>query len=107
MTRVGVLKIAVTIGLAGVALIATPSLATADSLERAPTYVRGPRIIHIPEREPASSNEDVSPTSPPASRLDALSAPPPLSDGPTPIRPMPRSKVKADSAATNSSPRGD
>ena len=134
------MKKAVTIGLAGVTLAATLSLVAAGSLQRrpgvapdvlsntdAPSYVRGPRIIRIPEPEPASLDDDVTPprslarrpehrsdappAPPPAPRRDALSAPPSLFDGPTPIRPTPRFKVKADSAAANSPPaappRGD
>ena len=60
-----------------------------------PYYVRGPRIIHVPQRgEPAAPRPehrgDAAPLPQPAPRRDALSASPSLADGPTPIRPTPR-----------------
>jgi hypothetical protein len=84
LTRGGGLKTAVTIGLAGVALAATLSQAAAGTA--------CPRIIHIPEREPASSDEnDATPRylAPQPEHRGAVS---PLFDGPTPIRPTPRFK---------------
>jgi len=89
LTRVGGLKTAVTIGLAGVALAATLSQAAAGT---AWPYLQGPRIIRIPEREPASSDEnDATPRylAPQPEHRGAVS---PLFDGPTPIRPTPRFK---------------
>jgi hypothetical protein len=111
LTRAGGLKKAVTIGLAPVALAATVSLAAAGSLERRPDaayalvniyaqlYVRGPRIIHIPEHKPESSDlvppPHLAPN--PEQRGDVQPAHPrALFDGPTPIRPLPRFKVKAE-----------
>src|ERR1700690_502585 len=55
LTRVGGLKIAVIIGLDGVTLAGILSQAAAGA---ASPYLQGTRIIHIPEREPASSDEN-------------------------------------------------
>ena len=84
----GVLKKAVIF--AGAALAAT--LATAGYAQ---PYFHGPRIIHIPEREAVSSNDDLAPprqTAPSSERHGNLPA---LFDGPTPIRPLPRFKGAA------------
>jgi len=84
----GVLKKAVIF--AGAALAAT--LATAGYAQ---PYFHGPRIIHIPEREAVSSNDDLAPprqTAPSSERRGNLPA---LFDGPTPIRPLPRFKGAA------------
>ena len=88
-TRVGGLKKAVTIGLAGVTLAATLSQAAAGT---ASPYLQGPRIIHIPEREPASSDENDATPRYLAPRPEHRGAVSPLFDGPTPIRPTPRFK---------------
>lgn len=80
-----------------------------------PAYIRGPRIIHIPQRGATDDDEDAAPprghvTPRPQHRSDAprprssrkaLNASRSLFDGPTPIRPTPRFKVKADSDAGN------
>ncbi len=105
------MKKAGSIGLATVVLTATVSLVVAGSLERgrdaapalaniyAQLYVRGPRIIHIPEHEPESSDLAPPPhlTPKPERRGDVQPAHPrALFDGPTPIRALPRFKVKAE-----------
>jgi hypothetical protein len=89
-----------------------------------PRYEHGPRIIHVPQREPASSRDDGTlprygtPRSERRGGPPALKSPrratlnaPSLADGPTPIRPTPRFKTKGDGAAVNSSraapPHGD
>src|ERR1019366_5411110 len=83
LTRVNGLKKAVTIGLAGVTLVATGY---------ASPYLQGPRIIHIPEREPASSDENGTTPRYLAPRPEHRGEVSPLFDGPTPIRPTPRFK---------------
>ena len=88
-TRVSGLKKAVTIGLAGVTLAATLSLVAAGY---ASPYLQGPRIIHIPEREPASSDENSTTPRYLAPLPEHRGAVSPLFDGPTPIRPTPRFK---------------
>lgn len=61
-----------------------------------PYYVRAPHIIHVPRRDRRLERHgDASPLPPP--RSNALGAVPSLADGPTPIRPTPRFKAKADS----------
>jgi hypothetical protein len=62
-----------------------------------PTYIRGPRIIHVPLRDATDDDEDT--TQPrPKHRSDAT---PSLFDGPSPIRRTPRHKVKAGRDAGN------
>jgi hypothetical protein len=109
LTRAGGLKKAVTIGLAAVSLAATASLAAAGSLERGPNaasalaniyaqlYVRGPRIIYIPEHGPESSDLVPPPqlAPKPEQRGDVQPAHQRvLFDGPTPIRLLPRFKTE-------------
>jgi hypothetical protein len=79
-----------------------------------PAYIRGPRIIHVlPPRDATGDDEDVAPPRrhvtprpkhrsdvlPPNSSRSAKSASPSLLDGPTPIRPTPRFKAKAEGDA--------
>ena len=89
LTRVGGLKKAVIIGLADVTLAATLSLVATGY---ASPYLQGPRIIHIPEREPASSDENGTTPRYLAPRPAHRGEVSPLFDGPTPIRPIPRFK---------------
>ncbi|MGH6665691.1 MAG: hypothetical protein ACREB2_12435 [Pseudolabrys sp.] len=74
-----------------------------------PGYVRGPRIIHVPQFG-ATDDDDIAPlrghvTPRPQHRSETPTSrsgnSPSLFDGPTPIRPTPRYKVKVDSDAGN------
>lgn len=80
----------------------------------APSYERGPRIIHVPQRgerderasvddrhEPgAAGNDDDEPVTPPPRHRTT----PPPAKSPTPIRPTPQFKAKADKVNKSSTP---
>ncbi len=76
----------------------------------APRYQRGPRIIHIPQRDelantggrdlPAADSDDDEPVKPVARHRTAS----PLADGPTPIRPTPRFNARANEKAKAGAP---
>jgi hypothetical protein len=94
----------------------------------APSYERGPRIIHVPQRgerdERASINDrdepvtpfprhrttprwplrGDAPSPPPGPRRNVQSAAPCRAEGPTPIRPIPRFNAKAADVDKSSAP---
>jgi len=93
-------------------LSVTPARALNDAY--APSYERGPRIIHVPQRgerderasvddrdrPDAAGNDDNEPVMPPPRHRTT----PPPAEGPTPIRPTPRFNAKADKVNKSSTP---
>jgi hypothetical protein len=73
----------------------------------APRYQRGPRIIHVPQ--PGESDDRHEPTASTNNHDEIVPLPrrraTPPADGPTPIRPTPRFKSKADAADKFDQPR--